>query len=333
MNLYRELLSQAGELPDVTSASMAFTAPLSHSESRSNVSVEGYAAQVGEDMDSDKNGVGPGYFRTVGTRLVAGREFDERDRAGSPKVAIVNQTFVKRFFGARGAVGSKMEIGDGKPLDILIVGVVEDSNNLNLRDSIKPMFYVPYEQWAGPAPRITRATFLVRANAGFDTLSGAIRATMKRLDPSLPVYGLQPMEVNVEDSMYTERLIAALSTAFGLLALLLTAVGLYGVIAYLVSRRTAEIGIRMVLGAEPRGILAMILREVGVLVVCGSAAGLLGAIAAARAVESQLFGMHGLDPAVLGSAVVVLGLVALSAACVPAIRAARVQPLDALRHE
>ena len=333
LNLYRELNRQLAAMPGVTSVSMAFAAPLSHSESSSNVAVEGYTARDDENTDCDRNGIGPAYFQTLGTPLFAGREFDERDRKGAPKVSIVNQAFVKRFFGTRAAVGHKMEIGSGGPLDIEIIGVVADADALNLKETIKPTFYIPYEQSIDPGPRIQRGSFLVRANVSFEALAGAIRNTVAKLDASLPVANLQPMAVNVDESIYTDRLIAALSTAFGVLALILTAVGLYGVIAYLVSRRTPEIGIRMVLGAKPGSIVTMILGETGVLVVTGGVIGIAGAIAAGRAVESQLFGMRGIDPIVLIAAALVLGVVAFTAACVPALRAARIQPLDALRHD
>lgn len=333
LGLYRDLGRRLAVLPGVVSTSMAFSGPLSHSESSSNVEVQGYTPHNDDEMICGKNAVGPAYFHTLGTTVLEGREFDERDRAGAPKVAVVNQAFVKRFFGNRGAIGRKMEIGSGRALDIEIVGVVVDADNLSLRETIKPTFYIPYEQSIERGPRIRRGTFFVRANSGFDSLAGAIRSTMGQLDGSLPVYALKPMQVNVEESIYTDRLIAALSTAFGLIALLLTAVGLYGVIAYLVSRRTAEIGIRMVLGAQPGGIIAMILGEVGMLVSIGGAVGIAGAIVAGRAVESQLFGMRGVDPVVLVVGSAVLLIVAVAAACVPALRAARIQPLDALRHE
>jgi len=156
---------------------------------------------------------------------------------------------------------------------------------------------------------------------------------MAKLDATLPVFAMQPMQANIDESIYTDRLIAALSTAFSLLALLLSGVGLYGVIAYLVSRRTSEIGIRMVLGAAPSSVLRMILGEVGLLLAIGGLVGIAGAIAAGRAIASQLYSMPGVDPLVLVVSTVVLSFVALGAACAPAIRAARIQPLDALRHE
>ncbi len=333
LNLYRDLNHKLKALPGVESTSLAFTGPLLHSHSISNVMVDGYTPRNDDEMMCDTNAAGPGYFHTIGTPVLAGREFDERDTAAGPKVAVVNQAFVKRFIGNRFAVGRKMSVGSGVKLDIEIVGVVADANTLNLRDPIAPMYFVPYDQAMRPGPRALRAQFFVRASEGVEGLAGAIRGAMAQLDRSLPVYGLEAMEVNLEDSIYTDRLVAALSTAFGVLALLLTAVGLYGVIGYLVSRRTAEIGIRMVLGAAPGGIVRMILGEVGLLIVAGGAAGIAGAIAAGRAVASQLFGMRGLDVGVLAGATAVLAAVAITAAALPAIRAARIQPLDALRHE
>ena len=333
MRLYRELLPRLSSLPGVESASMAFAGPLSHSVSTSNVTVERYNARSEEEMLAENNSVGPAYFRTLGIPLIEGREFDSRDKYGAPKVAIVNQEFVKRYIGNRSAVGCKMERGAGGPLDITIVGVAANSVTQDLRDAPQPMFYVPFEQAVNPGPGIPRGTFFVRASTALETLPGSVRQTVASLDPALPVYGMHPIQQNIDDSIYADRLVAALSTAFGLLALLLTAVGLYGVIAYLVTRRTAEIGIRLVLGAEPRTIISMILREVGLLIISGGGVGLLGAIAAGRALQSQLFGLSGWDPVSLAGAALVLGLAALAAALAPAVRASRVQPLTALRHE
>jgi len=216
-----------------------------------------------------------------------------------------------------------------------IVGVVVDQKSNNLREAVKPTFYVPYEQSLQDmqGARMPRAMFFVRANAGIDALSSSLRSTVAQLDGSLPVYRLRSMDSVVADSVYTDRLISALSTAFGVFALLLTAVGLYGVIAYLVTRRTAEIGIRMALGAKRRDIVGLVLREVVLLAIAGAAAGLAGAAVAGRAIESQLFGVRPLDPLVLTAAPAILGLVALGAAFLPALRATRIQPLQALRHE
>jgi len=333
MSFYRELGQRLAALPGVEAASFTNNLPLSHSESSTNVTVEGYTPRNDDEMNVDINSVAPGYFRTIGTRIIEGREFDERDRRDASKVAVVNQAFARRFFGDKSPVGHKMAMGAGGPLDILIVGSSANANNLNLRETVLPTYYVPYEQSLSPGPRMRWATFFMRASSGFDSLPGSIRRAVAQLDGSIPVFAVQTMEAKVEESVYTDRLIAALSIAFGLLALLLTAVGLYGVLAYLVSRRTSEIGIRMVLGAAPATILAMILREVAVVFVIGAVVGLAGAAAVGRAIQSQLFGMFGIDLAVFTVAPLVLLTVALVAASIPAFRAARVQPLEALRHE
>ncbi|MGH9667263.1 MAG: FtsX-like permease family protein, partial [Bryobacteraceae bacterium] len=197
----------------------------------------------------------------------------------------------------------------------------------------KPTYYVPYEPSVAGAQRIRQASFFVRADSGFDALPGVVRAALAQLDRALPVFELRPMELQVEDSVYTERLIAALSTAFGLLALVLTAVGLYGVIAYMVTRRTAEIGIRMALGATRRNGLSLVMREVVLLTVAGVEAGMLGAVAAGRAIQTLLFGVGGADWEVFTVAPAVLAAVALCAGLLPALRASRIEPLEALRHD
>lgn len=330
--LYREILRKLEALPGVESVSVADAAPFSDSESASNVSVEGYAAADGEDMNSDMNSVGPGFFRTLGAPLVAGREFTEADAPGAPKVAIVNQAFVKRFFGNRNPIGRRMEQGAGKPLDTEIVGVVNDIHNMTLRETVKPTFYIPYEQSKVGATSFG-ATMFVRAHGNAEALTSAVRAVVAQSDRTLPVFNVVTMQARVANSVYTDRLLAALTTAFGVLALILTAVGLYGVIAYVVGRRTAEMGIRMALGATSGNVLALVLREVGLLTALGAVAGIACALEGMRAVRSLLFGLDGIDPVVLGGTVFLLAAVALAAGAVPALRASRIQPLAALRHE
>jgi predicted permease len=331
--LYREIAARLTAQPGVESVSMADNPPLSHSESSTNVTVEGYTAAEGEDMNSDIDAAGPGYFRTLGTPLMAGREFDPRDSAAAPKVAIVNQAFVKRFIKQRNPLGMKMETGAGRALDTTIVGVVADMKNLNLREVVKPCYFVPYEQSLTGYARVRRASFLIRARSNPVALGAAARNVVAQLDHSLPVYHVETMQAKIDESIYTDRLLAALTGAFSATALLLTAVGLYGVIAYVVSRRTAEIGVRMALGATGRDVIGLVLREVGWLTVLGVVIGVAGSVASTRAVRSQLFGLDGLDPLLLAAAVLTLGGVALAAAAAPAIRASRIQPLTALRHE
>ncbi len=330
---YRGLGVKLAALPGVDSTSIAEYGPLSHNTSITNVSIEGYTPKDDEDMDSRIMAVGPGFFRTLGTPLIDGREFDDRDRRGAPKVALVNQAFVQRFFGGHRPTGRHMSMGAGGPLDITVVGVVADVQNASLHEPAKPTYYIPYEQSYDQGPRIRRASFFLRSASGFQTLPAAVRGAVSGMDGALPVFGVRTMEELVQESIFADRLIAALSSAFGLLALALTAVGLYGVIAYLVTRRTTEIGVRMALGAARWNIVQMVLSEVALVVAAGGAVGLVVAIAAGRGIESQLFGLKGFDPVVFVVAPLVLVSVAALAATLPAIRAARIEPLTALRHE
>lgn len=333
-HFYRDLTHRLAALPGVDSVSFAEAGPLMHSESMSNVMVEGFTRKEDDEMVCDRNSVAAGYFQTLGTPLMAGREFEERDTAGAPRVAVVNEAFVRRFLADRNPVGKHMSIGEGGPLDLEIVGVVADSKNLTLRENVKATFYIAYEQsFPPPTPRIRRATFFVRAAAAFESLPGAVRSTVAQLDAALPVFALRPMEIQVQDSVYTDRLVAALATAFGVLAMILTAVGLYGVIAYLVSRRRAEIGIRMALGATRGQIVSLVMREVAVVTAFGTLVGLLGAFAAGSAIEAQLFGVRGFDPIVFTLVPAVLAAVALLAGSLPSLRASRIEPLEALRYD
>jgi predicted permease len=329
--LYREIVKRLSALPGAEAVSIADTAPLSNSESASNVTVESYRQTEGENMDADKNAVGTGFFGVLGTPLLAGREFTGRDVPGAPKVAIVNEAFVRRFLGSRNGVGVRMEVGAGRGMDIQIVGVVRDIQNLTLRDKVKPTFYLPYEQ-ANVDVKSFRATYFVRGRNA-DALTAAARSAVAQLDRTLPVFNVATMQTRIDNSIYTERLLAALTTAFGVLALILTAVGLYGVIAYVVGRRTAEIGIRMALGATGGNVMLLVLREVGALTVLGVTGGIGLAVLATRAVQSQLFGLDGLDLPFLAVTVLLLAAVALGAGAIPARRAARIEPLRALQHE
>jgi predicted permease len=309
---------------------------MSNSSSGTNVTVEGYTAADGEDTDTDYNSIGAGYFRTLGTRVLAGREFNEHDVVGSEKVAIVNQAFVKRYIASqsvhRNPVGMKMLRGGGKNLDLQIVGVVQDLQNMSLREAVKPGFYLPYAQSKVGATNF-KASFIVRTQGDPAAMTSAARNIVAQLDRSLPLFDVETMPARLDDSIYTDRLLAALTIAFGTLAILLTAVGLYGVIAYVVSRRTPEIGVRMALGATQGNVVGLVLREVGILAILGVVGGLILSFSATQAIQSQLFDVKGIDPLILTSTILVLCLVSLLAGAIPAMRAARIQPLVALRHE
>jgi predicted permease len=267
----------------------------------------------------------------MGIPLVAGREFGDRDITGAPKVVIVNEAFVKRYAAAGNLLGKHLAFGGGKSvkLDREIVGIVRDSRYNSLREQAKPFIYEPYAQ----NETLERMTFFVRTSRNEADLGPEVRALVRNMDANLPVYGMRPMEVTIEDSIYRDRLVAMLASTFGGLATLLAALGLYGVVAYNVTRRTAEMGVRIAFGAMPRDVLKLVMREVGLLVLSGAIIGVPVALALARYVESQLFGVKANDPLIFIAATISLALVALLAGYIPARRAARIDPMKALRYE
>jgi putative ABC transport system permease protein len=273
---------------------------------------------------------GPGFFRALGIALPAGREFTPRDDHGEPKTVVVNEAFARRYFAGQNPVGKRLMFGASNHpvLDREIVGLAPDTRS-TIRTPAKETVYFPYAQWEKPE----RLVFYVRAAGDENRLAADIRRVVREVDASLPVVNIAPLDVKIRDSLYTERLIAMLSEAFGVLATLLAAIGLYGVVAYTVAGRTAEIGIRMALGAAPGSVLRLVLKDAGRMAAVGIAIGVVGALALSRLVESQLFGMKAADPRVLSGAAATLALVALLAAFVPGWRASRIDPVRALKHE
>jgi predicted permease len=264
----------------------------------------------------------------MGIPVLAGREFDERDGVGAPKVALMNETAARYFFKAESPIGRRFGLG-GQSREFEIVGLVKDGKAYSLRDAPERFFYLPVLQDENPSD----ATFYVRARGATDALARRLREVVREVDASLPVYGMSTMERTVDESLFFERMIAALSTAFGLLATVLAALGLYAVMSYAVLRRTREIGIRMALGAERGRVLWLVLREVAILAAVGVALGLPSALGLARLVSSQLYGLSPADPPTLALATLVLAAVAFLAGYLPASRATRVDPLTALRYE
>jgi len=326
---FRRIEEEVARLPGVRAVSAAREPIIADSEWRSTVAVDGYQPKEGEDMSPGVNAVGPGYFSTLGFTLAAGREFDARDEAGSPQVAVVNQSFARYFFGEESALGRRFGFARGEPSDIEIVGVVRDAKTLNLREASRRVFYVPYRQQES----LNQLTLYARTLTEEATLADAVRAAVARVEPSLPVYELRTMRAQLSQSLFIERMIAALSAAFGALATLLAALGLYGLMSFVVARRTREIGIRLALGAERRRVLGLVMAEVALLAGIGIAIGLPGAVAVSRLVASQLFGISPGDPATLAGAALVLAGVTLLAGWVPARRATHVDPVAALRYE
>jgi predicted permease len=293
-----------------------------------NVEVEGF--KTGPDIDSNSryNEVGPAYFKTVGNPLLAGREFTPADSQGAPKVAIVNETFAKKFNLGRDAVGKRMS-ASGTTLDTEIIGLVKDAKYSEVKGRIPPLFFVPYRQ----NDRTGFLTFYVKTAMDAEGLMPNVRRVVAQLDANLPLENLRTLEHQVRENVFLDRFISMLSTSFAVLATLLAAIGLYGVLAYTVSQRTREIGLRMALGAAPGRVRRMILRQVGLMVLAGSVIGLTAAVWIGSVAQELLYQMDGHDPWVMAVSAVVLAFVALSAGLIPAERAARVDPMTALRYE
>ena len=292
--------------------------------------MEGYRpSKPEENLDVSRIAVTPGFFAALGIPVRAGREFSERDGA-APKVVVVNEAFAKRYCRGRNPLGLHLRFGGGSHpvLDREIVGVAGDSRP-NSREPAREALYYPFTQWEEP----DRLMFYVRSAGDAGGLGPSIRAAARSADVNVPLYDMHPITLRIEDSIYVERLLAMLSVAFGALATLLAALGLYGIVAFTVARRTAEIGLRMALGALPGDMLRMVVLEAARLALAGIAIGSAAALALSRLVQSQLFGVQAADPVILTCAAALLGLVALGAALAPGLRAARIDPLSALKYE
>ena len=316
-------------LPGVTSAAHSTGRLMTNSAWRRTVKVEGKERRDGEDWSPQNSLIGPGFFDTVGVPLLAGRDFTRSDTAGSQRVAIVNEAFARFFYDGANPVGRRFGFGRDEGYGIEIVGLVKDTKVNNLRDEVPRYVYIPMAQQEG----VSAYSFYVRTAMPEAAVIPAVRQAMQRVDAQIPVYELETMEAQIGESLFAERMVAALSAAFGLLATLLAAVGLYGVMSYSVARRTREIGIRLALGAPRERVLRMVLREVGTLGAWGLGLGLPLAVGLARLVASQLFGLPPHDPLTLACATALIAGVTLLAGLVPARRAMRVDPMLALRYE
>jgi predicted permease len=306
--------------------------PLLGGDSYGNgVSVQGFAAGPDTDNGSRFNEVGPGFFKTVGIPLLAGREFTRADRLGGPKVAIVTQAFAKKFGLGQDAVGKLMAraTGDAVKLDMEIVGLAQDAKYDSVKGDIPPLFYTPYAQDDG----IGSVSVFVRTTGDPGAALAAIPREMKTLDPTLPVQDLKTMTQQVGESVFLDRMITTLSSAFATLATLLAAIGLYGVLAFTVAQRTREFGVRMALGADPSHVRGLVLRQVGWMTLIGAIIGVGLALGIGAWAQSQLFEIKADDPSVLIVAVLTLMVVAFTAGLVPALRASRIDPMKALRYE
>ncbi|HEY2800146.1 MAG TPA: ABC transporter permease [Chthoniobacterales bacterium] len=327
--LYDEFLSRVRAFPGVRSAALATDVVLSGGWDQLIVKVEGYQPREGEEMSPYEDTVSPGYFATMRMPIVAGRDFNERDSLTSGKVAIVNQTMARYYFGKQNPLGKKIGTNDSAAPDIEIVGVAQDAKYVSLREKPQQHFYLPIAQ----EPRLFDLTLHVRTAGDPRTIVGTLRKTLQEIDPQVPLYDVTTLGGELDKSIASDRLITWLSTAFGVLATLLATIGLYGVIAFSVTQRTREIGIRMALGAQRGDVLRLVFRQVVWLVLIGGASGAAISLGGMRVLESLLYDVRALDPLAFAGATLLLFTAAAVAAYLPARRATRVNPTVALRYE
>jgi predicted permease len=330
--LFERVEDDLAAIPGVSGAAAALVPLLANSNWGNGVSVQGFASGPDTDNDSMYNEVSPGYFGAVGMRLLAGRDFSRSDIEGGPKVAIVNEAFARKFhLTAASVVGSRMssDSGNGAKLDIEIVGLVKDAKYSGVKREIPPVYFTPYRQ----DKEVGSMSFYVRTRLDQDALLQAIPRLVGRIDPNLPVEELRSMDDQIRQNVGVDRMISILSASFAVVATLLAAIGLYGVLAYTVTQRTREIGLRMALGADAGRVRRLILGRVGWMTLVGASVGLLAAIGLGVLAGSQLYELKGYDPMVLVTSTGLLVMVALAAGLIPAMRASRVNPLTALRQD
>ncbi len=328
--LYARIEQELAAQPGVTGVTSSMVPLLSGDSWGNNVLVQGFACLPDVDCNSRYTAIGANYFRMLGVSLRGGRDILALDQYGSTRVAVVNQAFADKFGLGTNAVGKFMgRSGDGDSLNIQIVGLAPNIKYNDVKREPQPVFYLPWMQEG----TVGQMYFYAHSSLPSEQLLAGIPALMKRIDPAVPVEDLKTMTQQMRESVFLDRMISILSAAFALLATLLAAVGLYGVLAYSVSQRTREIGVRMALGASSSAVQRMVLRQMGVMIGIGASIGALVALGLGRAAQSMLYGLEGHDPAVFALAVVLLSAVAFAAGWQPARRASRTEPMRALRYD
>ncbi len=329
--LFDQVEDRLRALPGVSGVTVSIVGLLVGNNYGQGVSVEGFASGPDTDNGSRYDEVSPGFFKTMGIPLLAGREFTRADVIGGRKVAIVNEAFAEKFKLGKNAVGKLMarSVGDAVKLEIEIVGLAQNAKYSEVKAKIPPVFYVPTQQ----DDQLGYGTFYVRSGGDPTPLLKAIPGVISSLDANLPVESLRTMPQQVRENVFLDRMITTLSAAFALVATVLAAIGLYGVLAYTVAQRTREFGLRMALGADPQRVRGMVLRQVGWMTLIGGAVGTGLALLVGMYATSLLYEIKGNDPTVLALSVAALAVVALSAGLIPAIRASRIDPMRALRYE
>src|SRR6266404_5721572 len=330
LGLFGRLEDSLSALPGVQSLSASEEPLISDIDRGSNVTAEGEPPDLAGTRHVQWNSIGPAHFTNLGIGLLQGREFTRQDGSESPKVAIINQTMAKEFFPTGPALGKRIKLGGGTgPLDMEIVGIVRDSHHFDLKELPKSFLYVPYTQ----VKSVRSLTYYVRTVQDPTVLAGAVRSALNGLDSTLPVYDVRSFEEQINRRLSPNKLVAFLALAFGALAGLLAAMGIYGLLAYSVTQRSREIGVRMALGAEAKRVGWMVLGDVASLTGIGVLLGLPLAYALSKLINSMLYGVQAFGILSVGSALLALFLVAAIAAYVPAFRATRIDPIKALRYE
>ena len=330
--LYQRILEKLQGLPGVRSVGATSSAEMNDDDSTSNITVAGYNSKPDEDMQAQRSRVTPGYFSALQIPLLEGRGISDQDNSSTAKTVVVNESFARHYYGdPRQALGRAFGWGGGPgtKTDIQIVGVARDAKHRSVRGDIDRTVFEPYLQ----NPRPGSMAFYVRTSQAPDGAESTVRVAMQNLDSKLPLGELRTMEEQIDNSLSIERIIALLATAFGVLALFMAAVGLYGVLAYSTALRTREIGVRIALGASRTSVLKMVLMEVLWLAAAGIAVSLPLTLLLARTLRSQLYGVSSSDPWTICIVTLLLGAVAIFSASVPARRAAKVDPMVALRYE
>jgi predicted permease len=329
--LFEQLEDDLAALPGVTSAAASLMPILSSATTGGNIRVEGFDNGPDSNTNIRYNEVGADYLGTLGMTLLAGRSFTTQDAPGTPRVAVVNEAFVRKFNLGDNAIGTRLAdwTSPDEGFDTEIVGVVKDARYSEVKAEVPPTLLRPYRQ---SSPR-GYMVFYVRSSSPPDHLLGALRGAVARHDPYLAVEALKTLPQQVNENVYVDRMVGFLSAAYAIVATLLAAVGLYGVLAYTVGQRTREIGLRMALGADASRVRAMVLGQVTRMTLAGAGLGVVGALGVGRAAQSLLFELDGHDPLVVSASVALLAAVALVAGYLPARRASRIEPMQALRWE
>ncbi|HEY6272746.1 MAG TPA: ABC transporter permease, partial [Terriglobales bacterium] len=329
--MYKALMDAIRAIPGVRGVTLSQNGLFSHSESNDDISIDGYKPPSGQKMNARFDEVGPNYFTTVGIPILMGRDITPEDGGNGQRVGLINQTMARYYFGNENPIGRR--IWDMFPTthdDFVVVGVAADAKYNNLREQTPRRFYVPFFHPIGEA---TFARVEVRASGNPASVADAVRAAVKQTAPTLPPLEIHTMNDLVSESLTSDRMITRLTSFFGALAVLLACIGIYGIMAYAVTSRTSEIGIRMALGADRGNVVRLILLESLVLVLIGIAIGLPAVIGVSKLIKSLLFGLTPADPLALGLASLLMLGVAALAGYIPALRAARTDPMVALRYE